>query len=115
VIDPVKAVEKPVMAAKVPLKTEIEPKPPVIEAKAMVEPDVKAAAPAIEIKASVSAAVNVSPSAAAEARATIEVKKPLIVPEAVSRKDEPVDTTPVAAVPPKPTTPVEDISGDGRS
>jgi len=30
---------------------------------------------------------------------TIEVKKPLILPETVSRKDEPVDTTPVAAVP----------------
>src|SRR5207247_1155298 len=86
VIDPAKPVEKPVMVAKVPPKTVVEPKPAVVEAKAVVEPEVKAAAPAIEVKASVSAVVSVSPSAAAEARAMIEVKKPSILPEPVSRK-----------------------------
>jgi len=142
VIDPGKTVDKPVLVAKEPprpavevkapvieAKSIVEPAPepkaaeptvevkaPVIEAKAMVEPppEPKAAEPAIEVKASGSAVISVAPSAAAAARATIEVKKPVIPLETVTRKDEPVDTTPITAVPPM-ATPGEDVTGEGRS
>jgi len=52
--------------------------------------------------------------AAAEARAAIELKKPAIVPEKASRRDEPVDSAPVATVPVQ-ATPAEDISGEGAA
>jgi len=111
-----KSAERRVVMVKAPPAPTVEIKGPVVEAKAIVQPapEPKAAEPAIEVKASVSAAISVSPSAAAEARAMIEVKKPLIPPEAVARKDEPVDTTPVATVPLKPAS-EEDLSGDSRS
>jgi len=115
-IDASKPADKPVLIAKVPPKPAAEIKAPVIEAKAMVEPapEPKAVEPVIAVKASGSAAISVSPPATAAARAMIELKRPIVVPETVSRKDEPVDTTPVATVPLKPP-PGEDVSGEGRS
>ena len=103
--------------AKVPPTPAVETAAPVVEAKAMVEPgpEPKVAEPAIAVKASVSAAISVAPPAAAAARAMIELKKPIVLPETVTRKDEPVDTTPVATVPPKAATPGDDVSGEGRS
>jgi len=131
VIETPKAAEKPVMVAKMPPKPAVELKPAVVEAKAEVDPlppkpvepvlakpaeivVPKPVAPVIDVKASVSATVSLAPPAAVEARAMIEVKKPVFLPERASRKDEPVDTTPVATVPPA-ATPAEDIAGDGRS
>jgi lipoprotein-anchoring transpeptidase ErfK/SrfK len=124
-----KAADKPVALAKVPAQPIAEPapaaaaspppaptSPPVVEAKAAVEPvpDPKPAAPAIEVKAAVSAAMSGSPVAVAEAKAAIEVKKPvvLVVPDKPSRKDEPVESAPVT---PAAAAPVEDVSGQGRS
>jgi lipoprotein-anchoring transpeptidase ErfK/SrfK len=116
VLDASKAIEKPVVVAKVPPQPTADANPPVIEAKAVVEPvpEAKPTQPAIEVKASLSAAVSGAPAAAAEARAAIELKKPVIVTDRPSRKDEPVDATPVATVPPQ-AAPAEDISGEGRS
>jgi lipoprotein-anchoring transpeptidase ErfK/SrfK len=122
-IEPVKAVDKPVALAKVPPQPVAEASPPaaaasvpVVEAKAAVEPPpvAKPEPPAIEVKASLSASMSGAPVAAAEAKAAIEVKKPLVVPDKPSRKDEPVDTAPVAAAPP-PAAPAADTSGDGHS
>jgi len=116
VIDVGKSADKPDLIARVPPGPGVEMTPPVIEVKAVVEaaPEPKAAEPVIAVKASVSAAISVSPPAAAAARAMIELKKPLVLPETVTRKDEPVDTTPVATVP-LDAGPGEDVSGEGRS
>jgi lipoprotein-anchoring transpeptidase ErfK/SrfK len=126
-----KAVDKPVVLAKVPAQPAAETapvaaaspppapaSPPVVEAKAAVEPapEAKPATPAIEVKAAVSAAMSGSPVAVAQARAAIEVKKPVVVvvPDRPSRKDEPVDSAPVAPAP-AAAAPAEDVSGQGRS
>jgi lipoprotein-anchoring transpeptidase ErfK/SrfK len=114
-LDSVKA-EKPVVVAKMPATPAADAGAPVVEAKAAVEPvpDAKPVQPAIEVKASLSAAVSGAPAAAAEARAVIELKKPLIAPEKAAHKDEPVESAPGAVVPAQ-AAPAEDISGEGRS
>jgi lipoprotein-anchoring transpeptidase ErfK/SrfK len=126
-----KAAGKPVVLAKVPAQPAVDasaaaeaspppaaPSTPVVEAKAAVEPapEAKPVAPPIEVKASVSAAMSGAPVAAAEARAAIEVKKPVVVmaPDKPSRKDEPVDGAPPAPAP-AAAAPAEDVSGQGRS
>jgi lipoprotein-anchoring transpeptidase ErfK/SrfK len=113
------------LVVEAPPKPAIEPNPPTADAKAAIEllreerPD----QPASGVKASISVATSGAPVAAAEVRATVEVKRPvsvreaavvtgvpavaaevkaaietktpLIVPKAALRKDEPADTAPV--------------------
>jgi hypothetical protein len=59
----------------------------------------------IEVKRPVSvreaAVMTGVPAVAGEVKVVIETKTPPIVPKAALRKDEPVDSAPVATIPPK--------------